>query len=484
MTHTRTACNPSLIDQFVSEELDNNRLQQLEDHLSVCELCQSQFNERLSSLDVLPSLAYLKSNDEHNSQPDIKSSPDEILTNFAAKFFPAADDERLLGRIDQFELVEPIGSGGMGLVYKAFDRPLHRYVALKVLSPAIATTGAAKQRFIREAQAAAAIHSPFVVPIYAVSEFDGLPYIVMQFQSGVNLQEYLDQTGPLSIGASLKIAHQIAIGLVAAHQQGVIHRDVKPANILIEPTVLKASLTDFGLALVTNEASLTHSGMTPGTPSYMSPEQSIGSSVDQRTDWYSLGCVLYAMLVGHPPFRGAHAYEILSRLQHESPRKPSEHRREIQPWLDKLVMMMLAKDVNQRLANGEQTVELLNDCLMHIDNPGEHEVPALLCKRSRIRKPIGFVLAIASAAMVSIVVFSWLKETENASGEMHNAAMELGTTQSGDSSQPTSIADQRTDEEYALQARLRLEQLQMQDEPAAMQLRKLKRDVSSAELKE
>src|SRR5262245_59213986 len=164
----------------------------------------------------------------------------------------------------------------MGIVLKGFQRELGRYVAVKVMAPHLAASGAARQRFVREARAAAAIVHPHVMPIHAVCTTARLPYLVMPFIACESLQQRIDRQGPLDVAETLRIAMQAAQGLAASHAQGLVHRDVKPANILLEKGVDRVMLTDFGLARAADDASLTHTRIVAGTPQYMSPEQSRG----------------------------------------------------------------------------------------------------------------------------------------------------------------------------------------------------------------
>src|SRR5262249_6068127 len=203
-----------------------------------------------------------------------------------------------LGRLAHYEILEVIGRGSMGIVLRGFDEKLHRVVAIKVMAAQLATSAAARRRFTREAQAQAAVSHDHIVTIHAVEEATGLPYLVMQFVAGMSLQERLDRNGPLELHEILRIGMQTASGLAAAHAQGLIHRDIKPANILLENGVERVKVTDFGLARAAVDASLTQSGVVAGTPHYMSPEQARGDAVDQRTDLFSLGSVLYAMCTG------------------------------------------------------------------------------------------------------------------------------------------------------------------------------------------
>ena len=197
---------------------------------------------------------------------------------------------------------------------KAHDSELNRPIAIKLLAPHLAHVGAARERFAREGRAAAAVVHEHVVAIYNVESGGPVPFLVMQYVPGRSLQARVTEDGPLGVEEILRIGIQAASGLAAAHRQGLVHRDVKPANILLENTVERAILTDFGLARAIDDASLTQTGILAGTPHYMSPEQAIGGPIDHRSDLFSLGAVLYFMATGHPPFRGASALAVLHRI--------------------------------------------------------------------------------------------------------------------------------------------------------------------------
>src|SRR5262249_4625282 len=210
-------------------------------------------------------------------------------------FLSPAGEPGSLGRLDHYEVLEVVGKGGTGVVLRARDIKLMRVVALKVLAAPLAASGTARQRFAREARAAAAVRDDHVVAIHAVEDDGPVPYLVMEFIDGRNLEGLLRRTGPLEVKEVLRIGMQVAKGLAAAHHQGLIHRDIKPANILLENGVQRVKLTDFGLARAVDDASLTQSGIIAGTPDYMSPEQANGDPVDYRSDLFSLGSVLYAL---------------------------------------------------------------------------------------------------------------------------------------------------------------------------------------------
>ena len=283
---------------------------------------------------------------------------------------------KVLGRLGEYEIVEVTGRGGMGIVLKGFQKELHRHVAVKVLSPYLATSGAARRRFAREAQATAAVVHPHVMAIHSVNATAKLPYLVMPFVSCQSLQERIDRQGPLDLKDVLRIGMQTASGLAAAHAQGLVHRDVKPANILLESNVDRVLLTDFGLARAVDDATLTRTGIIAGTPQYMSPEQANGDNVDHRSDLFSLGSVLYAMCTGRPPFRAETTFGVLRRIRETSPRPIREINADVPEWFERIVTKLLARDVSERFASADEVAVLLEQCLAHVQQPMSVSLPA------------------------------------------------------------------------------------------------------------
>jgi WD40 repeat protein len=290
-------------------------------------------------------------------------------------FLAASDAKGSLGRLGHYEVQEVVGRGGFGVVLRAFDEKLHRVAALKVLDPALAGNGSARQRFVREARAAAAVSHDNVIGIYAVEDAGPVPYIAMQFVEGKTLQQKLDGTGPLPLAETLRIGLQIAEGLAAAHRQGLIHRDIKPANILLENGVERVRITDFGLARAASDASLTRSGVVAGTPSYMSPEQAAGEKIDHRSDLFSLGSVLYALCAGHPPFRADSAVAVLRRVCDDEPRSLREVNPAVPGWLAALVARLQAKKPADRFASAAEVATLLSQHLARLQTGGTTTVP-------------------------------------------------------------------------------------------------------------
>ncbi|MFO0807642.1 MAG: protein kinase [Gemmataceae bacterium] len=267
-----------------------------------------------------------------------------------------------LGRIGHYEVLEVLGRGGFGIVFRAFDDVLQRVVAVKVLAPQVAATSPARKRFLREARSSAQVRHENVVQTYAVEE-QPLPYLVMEYIPGDTLQQRLNRTGPLDVAEILRIGRQVAEGLAAAHAEGLIHRDIKPANVLIEGgPAQRVKLTDFGLARAADDASISQSGVLAGTPMYMAPEQAKGEALDHRADLFSLGSVLYVMCSGRPPFRASGAMAVLKRVCEDNPRPIQEIIPEVPVWLCRIVEKLHAKDPAERFQSARAVADVLADC--------------------------------------------------------------------------------------------------------------------------
>jgi serine/threonine protein kinase len=267
-----------------------------------------------------------------------------------------------LGRIGHYEILQILGKGGFGIVFRAFDELLQRVVALKVLAPSLAATSPARKRFLREAQSSAKVRHENVVHIYAVED-QPLPYLVMEFVPGETLQQRLDRIGPLEVPEILNLGRQIAEGLAAAHATGLIHRDIKPGNVLIEPGPQgRVKITDFGLARAADDASLTQSGVLAGTPMYMAPEQARGETLDPRADLFSLGSVLYYMAAGRPPFRASSTFGVLKRVVEDTPRPIRELIPETPQWLADIIAKLHAKKPEERFQSAREVADVLADC--------------------------------------------------------------------------------------------------------------------------
>ena len=291
-------------------------------------------------------------------------------------FLEPCDVPGSLGQVGGYAALELIGRGGMGIVIRAIDSKLNRVVAIKLLAPEFAGNPQARRRFLREAQAAAAVSHDHVVTIHAIDDDQRLPLIVMECVVGQSLQQKIDRVGALTLKEILRIGMQAATGLAAAHAQGLVHRDIKPANILLENGVERVKLTDFGLARMVDDASVTQSGVIAGTPQYMSPEQARGDAIDSRSDVFSLGCVLYAMCVGHAPFRASTTMGVLKRVCEESPRPIRECNAEIPEWLEGVIAKLMAKSPADRYQSASEVADLLRLSLAHLQQPGLVSLPS------------------------------------------------------------------------------------------------------------
>lgn len=254
--------------------------------------------------------------------------------------------------VSHYNILEKLGEGGMGVVYKAYDTKLHRPVALKFLSAELTRDEDAKKRFIREARAASALDHPNIAVVHEIDETpDGSSFICMAYYEGRTLTSLLSK-GPLSVDESLRIIVQIASGLQRAHESGIIHRDIKPGNVIITPHG-DVKIVDFGLAKLSAQSLITRSRSFVGTAAYMAPEQILGSEADARSDLFSLGVVFYECVTGQRPFAGEHEPALFYSIVNSEPSPPSTLRPDVIPALDTIVLRLLAKDPAQRYQSAQ-----------------------------------------------------------------------------------------------------------------------------------
>jgi serine/threonine-protein kinase len=293
--------------------------------------------------------------------PSRRVPPDPLAT--------AADDE-LRAHVQRalaahYELDCEIGRGGMGIVYRARDRRLKRQVAIKLLPPELAFRSEIKSRFLREAETAAQLSHPNIVPIYTVDEQEQLVFFVMAYVSGDNLAKRLHERGVLTIDETRKIMREVADALAYAHDRGVVHRDIKPDNILLDAITGRPMVTDFGIARAmdsSGDSRLTATGMAIGTPAYMSPEQAAGErEIDGRSDLYSLGILGYQMLTGEPPFTAGSTPAMLVKHISERPVPVEQRRADVPTDLGRSVMMLLEKDPAHRFPTASALVAALDN---------------------------------------------------------------------------------------------------------------------------
>jgi len=312
--------------------------------------------------------------------------------------------------ISHYKILEELGRGGMGVVYKAEDTKLRRTVALKFLTPQALGTEDEKARFIHEAQAAAALNHPNICTVYEIDELEGRSFIAMEYIEGRSLRDII-ASGPMKLEIAQGIAIQIAGGLHAAHQRQIVHRDIKPANIMITGEG-RVKIMDFGLAKSPGRTQLTREGTTLGTVAYMSPEQSRGEAVDSRTDIWSLGVMLYEMVTGQAPFRGDYEQAVIYSILHEDPEPVTALRTGVPVELERIAHKAMAKNASDRYQRADELLVDLRSLSAEITTTGLAKGPA---KKGFTGKHIGFVfgsVVIIVAALVLARLYLFPEKSE------------------------------------------------------------------------
>lgn len=385
------------LERLIRGRLSSSRAALAAEHLSQCRQCQ----ERLESLTAgsesltaaLRELAQVQPSREsafyralalveqelRTTAAFLRTSEDAGIDEFG--FLLPCDEPGFLGRLGPFRIRRLLGRGGMGMVFQAYDPDLDREVAIKVIEPRLLGNEVARQRFCREARAAAAVSHDHIVAVHQVAEDErsGLPYLVMQWVQGESLEQRLQREGKLPPALVARLGMQAAAGLAAAHAAGLIHRDIKPANILLESPHDRVKLTDFGLARAVEDIRLTGTGVVAGSPLYMSPEQARGEAVDHRTDLFSLGTVLYEAASGRSPFVAPTPLSVLRRITDE--KVPPLH--QIDPdfprGLSEIIDRLLAKDPQERYPSALAVAEVLATELARHHQLTPLELPAGVC---------------------------------------------------------------------------------------------------------
>lgn len=421
------------LERLIRGRITEVRAASLTEHIGLCPECQERMeslaaggdkhltttvracrlNEAASNSALWPALSAVA--DEVAATSVYASSDDTDLSERRSgeldlRFLQPASNPQLIGRIGGFDIKRVVGRGGMGVVLQGYDTLLQRDVAIKVLDPQLADNAVARQRFCREARAAAAVTHDNLVAVHQVDELadSELPYLVMQLVVGESLEQRLrrvEKLGPVEVA---KIGQQAAAGLAAAHAGGLIHRDIKPGNILLEEHSDRVKLTDFGLARGVEDVRLTRTGFVAGTPLYMAPEQAHGENVDPRADLFSLGSVLYEAATGKHPFEGKTPLAVLRRVADET--QPPLHSVDpsTPPWLSDVIDRLLAKDPADRFQTAAEVAEIFSLELARsgIEMPGCGKASAYalprkpICWKSTASRIIPGLVGLALGALI------------------------------------------------------------------------------------
>ncbi len=305
-------------------------------------------------------------NSDGSSVPDFKISPEGTKVSLSFLSSPQGPDE--LGRLGSYKIIKLLGAGGMGLVFEAEDTLLRRQVALKVMKPEIAIKADHRQRFLQEARSGAAIPHDNIATVFQVGIENNVPYLAMQFLQGESLGSKLHRDGKIPVDESLRIIREVALGIAAAHETNLIHRDIKPDNIWLESDGQgrpwkRVKILDFGLATAISgtEEDSNESGMIMGTPHYMAPEQARGLPLDSRCDLFSMGCVLYQMISGELAFKGDNALKIMNALALHEPKPLNLIDKTVPTKVAELVHNLMIKKASERIASANDLIKIIDD---------------------------------------------------------------------------------------------------------------------------
>ncbi|MBY0522074.1 MAG: protein kinase [Gemmataceae bacterium] len=473
-----SSCPPKeRLRELLGTELSDREQGALIAHLDHCAACQQALEELAGADGALVSAAsHVLRTTGQETDGALRRVLDDLRTQvqltlpgragnqtaWVRSFLKPPQSTESLGELENYEVTELIGQGGMGLVLKAFDPALRRWVAIKVLAPHLATDAVSRERFAREARAAAAVHHEHIITIHAVRETNGLPFLVMEHVDGGSLQDYLNEHGPPDWRSIARLGMQVASGLAAAHARGLVHRDIKPSNILLTNTSRErrdesrepkesgesraqstepsgrnswprdrlpalgsrlssldsplsaldsAKIVDFGLARAADESRLTQTGIVTGTPMYMSPEQAQSEEVDGRSDLFSLGSVLYALSTGKEPFDGGTPMAVLRQVCEAMPAPIRNANPSIPIWLCEIIDRLQAKRPEDRLGSAAEVAELLRYNLEHPDRPAPLPPRRAGTRRARKLTLAALVLAVAVVGLATSETMRWTQLT-------------------------------------------------------------------------
>jgi WD40 repeat protein len=411
-------CSIELLRNAVSRRLSPDEEAALHAHLDQCESCCVQL-DLLAGGDAWQqeTALLLRTEELDEAFPGAVGWSD---ADFGVEHLDPSEDANALGQIGGYDVLAIVGRGGMGVVLKAFDRELKRFVAIKVLAPHLAHSSVARKRFAREAQAAAAVVNPHVIAIHHVQPAGRLPFLIMPLLTGESLAQRLKARGPLELTEVLRIGMQAAVGLARA----------------------------------ADDVSMSRVGVVAGTPEYMSPEQALGEVLDGRSDLFSLGCVLYEMATGVSPFRADSTFATLRRIVEGKPAAMASLNPELPPWFNRIVEQLLSKDPVQRIASASEVSFMLEACLSHLQQPGSMPLPASVMSPSQVarwsqisRRSLGvivmfaaFVLSLFGMLLAQALVGPDAQEAPSKAAEVSGQIV-AGQTQAAETQVKTALSE-------------------------------------------
>ena len=380
---------------LASEENTQTPLTKIESHISNCQHCQNRLLELAVDSkwrkDIVSNCSDLQQEIDLEESasfapnqadwPTPKTPGDEFdlqtVDQMLDEVLQSPTHPEMMGRLGRYDVESVIGSGGMGVVLRGFDRELHRPVAIKMILPRLSKNGTAKQRFAREARAAATVLHPNVIGIHDIGETEGVPWFVMPLIAGPTLNTLVEHHGPLPERDIVRIGVQTAAGLAAAHSQGLVHRDVKPENVLVDNQINRVVITDFGLARRETDEAMTQTGFLAGSVNYMSPEQSRGGELDARSDLFSLGGLLFYLATGEAPFRASSPMGVIHSVSNAPHTRVQSLNNEVSATMANVVDRLLEKEPDRRFQSANELESFLNDYLVHLHQPLQAGIPEL-----------------------------------------------------------------------------------------------------------
>ncbi len=410
--HKEQSLHPSSsqLDAYALGRLSDQECLDIENHLESCDACQKQV-ERSPNDSFISQLKkgadsdldFLVATLESDTQSALIKKDKKLSAELAAFLSPAQGQDEI-GRVANYRVFKVLGAGGMGIVLQAEDPGLKRLVALKVMKPSLAKNEVYRQRFLREAQTTASIEHDNIVDIYQVGEDNGVPFLAMPLLKGQTLADWINAGKKLSLQQTLRLGREMAMGLAAAHKEGLIHRDIKPSNLWVEPGG-RIKILDFGLARAvgqgTNEANITQTGDVLGTPAYMAPEQARAQEVDHRCDLFSLGCVLHELCVGERPFQGDDLVSMVLSLATEMPKAPRDLDPTISKPLSDLIMRLLNKDASKRPDSAQEVARKIKEIEEALVQSAKLQPKRTF---SRTRVLVLIAVGVISAFLVSAII--------------------------------------------------------------------------------